>query len=80
VVPAAARTEINLSYDRENASLDLKVCNEGNDQATLTVSANAYRADGLWTLIVPAGGTAEQRLPIADSSCWYDFSCGGTEF
>jgi phospholipase C len=77
VVPTPVKIEIELSYDPANASLGLRVCNEGNDKATLTVSANAYRADGPWTLTVPAGGTAEQRWSIANSGCWYDFTVAG---
>jgi phospholipase C len=74
VAPASIKTEIDLSYDPENVSLELKVCNDGNAAATFTVSANAYRLDGPWTLTVPAGGTAEQRWSIASSSGWYDFT------
>jgi phospholipase C len=78
-VPANApvKAEIEVSYDPANASLDLKVRNEGTGQATLTVTANTYRADGPWTLTVPAGGTAEQRWSIANSGSWYDFTVAG---
>ena len=71
------KAEIEVSYDPANASLDLKVRNEGTGQATLTVTANTYRADGPWTLTVPAGGTAEQRWSIANSGSWYDFTVAG---
>ena len=41
------------------------------------MTANAYRADGPWTLTVPAGGSAEQRWSIANSGNWYDFTVSG---
>jgi phospholipase C len=79
VVPtnAAVKTEINLSYEPVNAALRLKVRNEGTDQATLTVTANAYRADGPWELTIPAGGTAKQHWSIAENGNWYDFTVVG---
>ena len=48
--------------------------NEGDRPAALRIAANAHRADGPWTLNVPAGGTAEQRWQLADSGHWYDFT------
>src|SRR5262249_4960834 len=77
VVPTRVKIDIELSYDVANASLGILVCNKGGDQETLTVSANAYRADGPWTLTAPAGGTAERSWSIANSGCWYDFTVAG---
>jgi phospholipase C len=79
MVPAnvPVKTETDLSYDPANATLDLKVRNEGIDPATLAVTANTYRVGGPWTLMVPAGGTVAQRWSIADSSSWYEFTVTG---
>jgi phospholipase C len=76
---ALANTEIELQYDKANTALKLKVRNDGHARAKLTVTANAYRADGPWNLIVPAAGTAEQHWSIADSNAWYDFTVIGVQ-
>jgi phospholipase C len=77
VVPASVKIEIELYYEPPDASLALRIWNEGVDHATLTVSANAYRADGPWTLTIPGGGSAKQRWSIANSMRWYDFTVSG---
>jgi phospholipase C len=71
------KTEIELSYDPTNAVLSLKIRGEGAGEATFTITANAYRSDGPWTLTVPAGQIAEHRWSVTDSGNWYDFTVAG---
>ncbi|CAB3783824.1 Non-hemolytic phospholipase C [Paraburkholderia caffeinitolerans] len=74
---AAARgpaTEMRLRYDEAANTLVLTLANSGPAQAECTVTANAYRSDGPWTLSVPAHGRAEQRWLLDASGGWYDFT------
>jgi phospholipase C len=74
---AQAKAEIEVSCDPSDAVISVKVRNHGSGPAKLTVTANAYRADGPWTLTAPAGGTAEHSWSISNSNNWYDFTVAG---
>lgn len=63
--------ETELSYD------PTKIRSEGTAQAKLTITANAYRSDGPWTLTVPSGQSAEHHWSIIDSGNGYDFTVTG---
>ncbi|CAM2163363.1 hypothetical protein PSAC2689_110226 [Paraburkholderia sacchari] len=69
--PAA---EMRLRYDEAANTLVLTLADSGPEQAGCTVTANAYRSDGPWTLTVPAHGQAEQRWLLDASGGWYDFT------
>jgi phospholipase C len=76
-VNAPVKAEIDLSYDRAKAALNLKIHNEGTANAKLTITANAYRSDGPWRVTVPAGQVAEHRWSVTASGNWYDFTVAG---
>jgi phospholipase C len=60
----------------------VKVHNSGTTAGTVTVTSNAYRTDGPWTLDVPAGAgaVAMQHWTISDAGNWYDFTVTGDNF
>jgi phospholipase C len=76
-VSAAVKTEIELSCDRTNSLLSVTIRSEGTAEANLTITANAYRSDGPWTLTVPAGESTTRHWSIGDSGNWYDFTVAG---
>ncbi|MCY1188628.1 Non-hemolytic phospholipase C [compost metagenome] len=48
--------------------------NVGTAPVTVTITANAYRDDGPWTLEIAPGDTAVNVWQLAGSGNWYDFS------
>ena len=72
--------EVALTYDRARATLAMTVSNRTPARHTLSLRANAYRADSPAPLALGPGGTARQSWPLADSGHWYDFSLSGEGF
>lgn len=56
------------------AELALKLHNKSSARCLFTVSAEAYRSDGPWTIEVGAGEVGSFHWSLADSGNWYDFS------
>lgn len=80
VAGGGAQPECQVCYDLQNGQLYLHMRNPGNAACTVTVTANAYRNDGPWTLTVPPGGeVVEQRWSLERSARWYDFSVVRTD-
>lgn len=74
---AAANPEIQVCYQPcDSATVSVKLHNKGSQPCTFTVTANAYRTDGPWTLTVAANAVGELSWPVAASGNWYDFSVG----
>ncbi len=78
--------EVRVCYDVDNNEVYLSVRNDGGKvngvgdgigggkPVALVVTANAYRTDGPWTMLVQAGEEIEQHWSVADSGNWYDFT------
>jgi phospholipase C len=83
-VTAAAtfQPEVQVCYDPDESQIYVKVHNSGTTAGTVTVTSNAYRTDGPWTLDVPAGAgaVAMQHWTISDAGNWYDFTVTGDNF
>jgi phospholipase C len=76
----AVNAEIQVGYDRANAAVHVKVHNSGKVPVKLTITANAYRNDGPWPILVPGGDAVEHHWPVAGNGNWYDFSVLGQDF
>jgi phospholipase C len=71
---AAFKPEVQVCYEPANGQVYLKVHNGGSAAGTVTVTSNAYRTDGPWTLEVAAGQTGTQHWNLDGSGHWYDFT------
>jgi len=73
-VPAGG-PEIQVCYVLcEPPEIQVKLHNRGSAACSFTVTAQAYRTDGPWTLGVAPGEVGELSWPVGDSGNWYDFS------
>ncbi|HEY4080414.1 MAG TPA: phospholipase C, phosphocholine-specific [Burkholderiaceae bacterium] len=77
---AAFKPELQACYDPAAGDVYMKVHNTGTATGTVTVTANAYRTDGPWTLDVAAGATGMLHWSLQDSSHWYDFTVSSNGF
>lgn len=66
--------EIRVCYDIAAGNVYLSASNIGQTEIELSIAANAYLADGPWTLTVPAREQAHQHWDLAASGGWYDFT------
>jgi phospholipase C len=74
---SGATVELQACYDVANGAVYATVNNTGTQDVQVTLSASAYASvytGGPWTLNVPAGHSAEQHWPLANSGNWYDFT------
>ncbi|TRM52358.1 phospholipase C, phosphocholine-specific [Achromobacter sp. LC458] len=66
--------EVRVCYDERGRAVSLTIMNMGTAPATVTVQANAYRADGPWTYTVDPGMQVEPRWSVEATNNWYDFT------
>ncbi|MCY1208702.1 Non-hemolytic phospholipase C [compost metagenome] len=78
---AGFKPEVQVCYEPVDGQVYLKVHNSGKAAGKVTVTANAYRNDGPWTLEVAPGATGMLHWSLDKSGYWYDFtvSAGHTE-
>ncbi|MDM0020824.1 phosphocholine-specific phospholipase C [Variovorax saccharolyticus] len=74
------KPEVQICYEPATGAVYLKVHNAGRAAGRVTVQANAYRNDGLWTLEVAAGATGQQHWNLDGSGHWYDFTVSAENF
>lgn len=72
--------EVILEYDIASCSIKMLATNAGRSEATLSIRANAYRADGPWTLRIPPDKRVARDWPLTASHRWYDFTVTGEQF
>lgn len=77
---AAFRPEVQVCYEIGKGDVYVKVHNKGTLAGDVTITPNAYRNDGPWTLQVPANGTAEMNWSLEGSGRWYDFTVTAADF
>ena len=77
---AAFKPEVQVCYDPVGGQIYLKVNSTGTATGQVTVTANAYRADGPWTLEVAAGALGTLHWNLDDSGRWYDFTVTADNF
>jgi phospholipase C len=68
------KPEVRVCYDETNNAVYLTIMNTGTSTTSVTVTSNAYRADGPWTYSVPAGMQVEPYWSLTASNGWYDFT------
>ncbi|WP_322092241.1 phosphocholine-specific phospholipase C [Paraburkholderia bannensis] len=76
IVAAATgpKPEVRVCYDEANNAVYLTIMNTGTSTTSVTVTSNAYRADGPWAYSVPAGMQVEPYWSLTASNGWYDFT------
>jgi phospholipase C len=72
--------EVQICYAPCTGQIYLKIENTGAVPGNVSVSANAYRSDGPWTLSVPASSPGALNWNLAASGYWYDFTAQGSNF
>jgi phospholipase C len=77
---AAFKPEVQVCYDPAAGQVYVKVHNTGTGSGTVSVKANAYRADGPWSLDVAAGATSLLHWNLENSGHWYDFTVTADNF
>jgi len=77
---AAFKPEVQVCYEPVGGQIYVKVHNTGSAAGTVTVTPNAYRTDGPWTLDVAAGTTGTLHWKLDDSGQWYDFTVRAAGF
>jgi phospholipase C len=70
----AFNPEGQICYDPSSGDIYLKVHNTGSGFGTVTVTSNAYRTDGPWTMTVAANSTESLNWDLRASGRWYDFT------
>jgi phospholipase C len=71
---ARFKPEVQVCYQPTTGHVYVKVHNTGSEAGRVTVTANAYRADGPWTIKVAAGATELMHWNLELSGNWYDFT------
>lgn len=74
-----AHPEVQVCYDPTAGDVYVKIRNTGDVAADVTITANAYLADGAWRIQVPPGAQGVQHWALQASGHWYDFTltCAG---
>ncbi|WP_017760804.1 phosphocholine-specific phospholipase C [Pseudacidovorax intermedius] len=68
------KPEVQVCYEPAGGQVYVKVRNGGKAAGSVTVTPNAYRNDGPWTLSVEAGATGTLHWNLDGSGRWYDFT------
>ncbi|MEZ5664578.1 MAG: phospholipase C, phosphocholine-specific [Burkholderiaceae bacterium] len=68
------KPEVQVCYNPEPGQVYLKVHNTGTVAGQATVTGNAYRNEGPWTLDIGPGETAVKHWNLNHSGHWYDFT------
>ena len=72
---AGFKPEIQIGYQTHSGDLFLRVHNSGKETGSVTITSNAYRDDGPWTMKkIKAGETETQHWNLKKSGDWYDFT------
>jgi phospholipase C len=69
-----AAADLLVSYTTSAGEVQLRCGSGGEESCIFTVTANAYRKDGPWTLTASAGESASQAWSLRESGQWYDFT------
>jgi phospholipase C len=71
---SAAAPEIRIDYHPGDGTIAVTARNDGTRDVKLTVTANAYRTEGPWTMNVQKPHEATLQWSLAASGNWYDFT------
>lgn len=71
-----AEPEIEVHYDLEGLSLDVRLHNTGNAPCRFRFRTNAYLPTSTWHHLVGAGKQVTQRLDLLPTQGWYDCCIG----
>ncbi len=71
---AAAKPEVNASYDPASCRLFLAIGNSGSAACTVTVGDNAYALGAPRTYVLAPGASVQDAWTLTGSGNWYDFS------
>jgi phospholipase C len=72
---AGAGVEAGSRIDPADLSLQVLLRNGTGKPVTFTLKANAYRGDGPWIRVVPAGGSHTETFhPLTHGQGWYDLT------
>jgi phospholipase C len=74
------KPETQVCYSPDDNQVYVKVHNTGTAAGSVTITSNAYRTDGPWTVNVAANDVGVQHWSVADSGNWYDFTVTGDNF
>jgi phospholipase C len=77
---ATFNPEVQICYNLMSAQVVLKVHNTGLQGGSVVVQANAYRADGPWTMHVAPQSTGSMAWDLAANGQWYDFTATAPGF
>ncbi|MEV6007044.1 phosphocholine-specific phospholipase C [Streptomyces sp. NPDC051976] len=69
-----ANPEVTAGLDAAAGLLTLTMKNSGTAACTVTITANAYRTDGPWTVPLAAGATSTKNFDLTASGHWYDLT------
>ncbi|MDR6857084.1 phosphocholine-specific phospholipase C [Variovorax guangxiensis] len=73
--------EIQVGYQPHSGDLRLRVRNSGKETGSVTITSNAYRDDGPWTMKkIKPGETETQHWNLKKSGDWYDFTVTSRNF
>ncbi|WP_166364762.1 phosphocholine-specific phospholipase C [Pseudomonas akapageensis] len=71
---------LKLAYDTAGGAIRLQVSNSSPEPVNVTITANAYRDDGPWTLSIAPRGQAANTWRLDQSGNWYDFTVQAAGF
>lgn len=76
----AAALDLQVAYDVKGGTVRAQLRNLGTAPVQCQIVAEAYRADGPWTMSVAPRATAERSWEVSDSGNWYDFTISAPGF
>jgi phospholipase C len=68
------KPEAEVTYDKHERKLNVKVRNTGHERGTVTVRQNAYSNDGPTHVDVKPGDVATLHWSLERSGNWYDIT------
>ncbi|GAA0743495.1 phospholipase C, phosphocholine-specific [Ideonella azotifigens] len=69
---ASAAPVVNVKAKPQGQSLQVHLSNPGSSACTVVVLPLAYRQDGPWSVVLPAGGEQTWLLDLSAAQGWYD--------
>ncbi|QYD68265.1 DUF756 domain-containing protein [Paraburkholderia edwinii] len=72
------KPEVEVTYDKHERKLNVKVRNTGHERGTVTVRQNAYSTGGPSHVDVKPGDVATLHWSLERSGNWYSGVIGGT--
>jgi phospholipase C len=74
------KPEVEVTYDKHERKLNVKVRNTGHERGTVTVRQNAYSTDGPSHVDVKPGDVATLHWSLERSGNWYDITITAENF